>query len=629
LAKAVGIDIGSRACKVAVLAGGPKGARLKRYVEKEYDLGEAGALTPAAVLAALRKALAEARAPKDSASLAVPAEHCTLREISVPFTEDDQIAKTAKFEFEPHLHSSAIENVVIDYVKTGAAKSGTRLLVFCATKEMLRTRLAQLRDVGVDPLHLDVDVAALFNTAHAAKVFEKHPNCLVIDIGARTTKTLVVQGGKLKVGRSIRLGSQGALTRLTEEFEGDRAVARRAMDDAGGVEALARAPAESATTLEIVASVRDIEAAAAGAQESEFLSRVLRETRRTLPAIAEDQPLTRVFLTGGGARRAHARERIREQFGVDVEDLPTLTAVAHDLPPSEADKIAISGAVAIGAGLKVLGIDAGEIDLRRDDLRFARTFDQVKVALAAGVTLVFFALFLLGFAQYLQREQVRKERRAMQELVEKELRTEVLEEYETKVKEARMEKEADRQRSRDPEFYFSAMKTRLGVIRNHLKNELGLSTSVQPIRSCLETWSAVFAAAREVRAKVPFMAFREEKYNQEKADLKVIFGDYPDIDQLVGALRKRTEIFDQVETDRPTNVKDKGIEVPIKGQLQVKESAESAAAEPAGDTSAPAPAAVEEPAPAQPPASDPPPTPPGVAPPGVPPPEAPPKEAGK
>ena len=229
------------------------------------------------VLTAVRQALSDARAPRNSVCAAIAAEQLTLREITVPFTEDDQIKKVVKFEFEPHLHSAAIEDVVLDYVKTGAARNGTRLLVFAAAKDMLRSRLAQLKEAGVDPLHLDVDVAALYNTARQSKALEQHPNCLIIDIGARTTKTLLVQDGRLKVARSIRLGAQSASQRLTSQFEGDADAARRAMEDAAGVEALAQPP-ERASTLEIVASVRAIESAAAGAQESEVLSRVLSDT---------------------------------------------------------------------------------------------------------------------------------------------------------------------------------------------------------------------------------------------------------------------------------------------------------------------------------------------------------------
>ncbi len=560
MAKSVGIDIGSRACKVAVLSGGPKGATLLRFVEKEYEYGTALALTPSIVLQALRQALAEARAPKDVASLAVPAEQCTLRELAVPFTEDDQIKKVVKFEFEPHLHNLSIDDVVLDYVKTGTARNGTRLLVFAAPKEMLRSRLEQLREVGVDPLHLDVDVAALFNVGHHAGVFLEHPNCLVIDIGARTTKTLLIQGGRLKVARSIRLGAQGTAQRVEQQFQGDADAAKQAMEDAAGVEALASTPADQPSTVEIVTSVRAIEAAVAGAQQEEFLQRVLRETQRTLPILAEEQALTRVFLTGGASQRVHARERIAAHFGVEVEDLPVLKAVAHRFPPSDADKISASAAVAIGTALKVLGIDAGEIDLRRDEFRFSRTFDQVKVAVATGVTLVFFTLFLLGFTKFLERGKAWEERQRLRELVEAELTETVLEEYEATVARARKEPS----QSTDPDKWFQRTRARLHTIRGHLKDELGLSTEVPPIRSCLEPWTRVMTSVQQVRDKVDYLLIKDEKYEQDKVDLKVIVGDLTDADtDIAPALSKHKDIFEKVEVKGPTRLKDGRYEVPI------------------------------------------------------------------
>jgi Tfp pilus assembly PilM family ATPase len=100
--------------KVAVLEGSPKGAALKRFAESTYDIGPDGIISPAMVIDALRKALSACKAPRNAASLAVPAETCIVREITVPFTQDDQIRKVVKFEFEPHLHNNAIEEVIVD-----------------------------------------------------------------------------------------------------------------------------------------------------------------------------------------------------------------------------------------------------------------------------------------------------------------------------------------------------------------------------------------------------------------------------------------------------------------------------------------------------------------------------------
>ncbi len=576
MAKAAGIDIGSHACKVAVVDGGPKGGRLLRYVVQEYELGAGGALTPTAVLEALRKALAEARAPRNAASVAIPAEQCILREISVPFTQDEQIQRVAKFEFEPHLHSAAIEDVVVDFVKTGPARGGTRLLVIAALKQMLRTRLEQLAHVGVDPLHLDVDVAALFNVARSSGILDEHPNCLIIDIGARTTKTIYVQDGRIKVARSIRLGARAARQRIAADFEGDDDATQRAIENAASAELLAQAPVAGAATVDIVTSVAEMEALVAHGRQEEFLQRVIRETQRTLPMMGEGDAITRVFLTGGGAaQHPNAHAALAERFGAPVEALPVTAAVTQDLPPTEKARVDAGGAVAIGTALKVLGIDAGEIDLRREDFRFARTFDQVKTAVALGVTLLFFAVFLFWLTLFMDIQKAQGELMDLQRAARAELDADVFDAYAQSVRDPHTV-----QINGDPEKYFPTTKTALGRVQNHLKNELGLATEIPPITSCLETWLAVTNSIKNVREKIPYLAIKSEDYDQEKGTLRVIVSSYTEPDLIVEELRKYTpdqggNLFASVDTKNMTQLGDGRIEAPIELVMLPRESAEA------------------------------------------------------
>ncbi len=580
MAKATGIDIGSRACKVAVVDGGPKGARLLRFAETEYEVAKGEPLTPSVVLDAVRKSLAAAKAPKQAACLAIAAEQCILREISVPFSQDDQIAKVVKFEFEPHLHNAAIEDVVIDFVKTGPARVGTRLLVFACVKKVLAARLEQLASVGVDPLHVDVDVAALFNVAKTSGALDEHPNCLIIDIGARTTKTLFVQDGRLKVARSIRLGARSAHKRLAADLEGDEEAATEALENAAGAEALAQMPADATGTIEIVTSVKEMEALVAHDRNTEFLQRVMRETQRTLTMMGDTQGISLIFLTGGGAaQHPNAREQLSKRFGADVEDLPVSKAVTHDLPPSEADRLTFSGAVAVGTALKVIGVDAAAIDLRQEEFRFARTFDQVKNVVATGVTLVFFAVFLFLLSLVMDHKQVVRELRDLQTVARGKLDADVFDAYAESVRDARRVPV-----SSDPDRYFQTTKTALDRVRDHLKNELGLATEIPPLISCLETWQAVMKSIRAVRDKVEFLAIKQEDYDQDKAIITVVVGDYADADTVVLALRQHTiaqggTLFDTVANRAPRTTSDGRIEVPIEIILVPRESGRAATGE--------------------------------------------------
>lgn len=589
MARALGLDVGTHACKVAVVDGGARGARLVRFAEVPYELGGAGVPTKETILAGVRKALSDAKGPRHAASHALPAEQCILREISVPFEQDEQIRKTVRFEFEPHLHSGAIEDVVLDFLKTGPARSGTRLLVIAATKDTIRDRLSFLQQAGVDPLHLDVDVASLFNVAKEAGVFEEHPNCLIIDIGARTTKAVSVRGGQLRVARSIRLGARGAQREVERQLEGDADAATRAIEDSSRTAALAEPP--RAGTVEIVNSVREIEAEVARAVQDDFLSRVLRETQRSLPATGSDQPMTRVFLTGGGSRHPRARERIAEHFGVEVVDLPVLSALTHDLPPSEAANVAASGAVAVGTALKVLGIDHGGLDLRKDEFRYSRVFDRVKVALAAGVTILFFGVFLFWLTSLLRLKSLEREAADLRKLMDAELRAEVFDAYEEAVPEPRKAPEISG--AVEPKVAFQRTREHVQGIRNHLKNELGLATEVPPIRSCLETWAATMRAVTALRAvhpaqpKVEYLLVKEEKFYQDRGELTVILGEQAQGDLVLDGLRKEP-IFEKAEARPPRRTKDERWEIPILLKIVEKSVEEGAPGAAAPSTAPPA-----------------------------------------
>jgi len=562
LAKAVGIDIGSHAVKVAVVDGTPKGAKLLRYVEVAHDSG--GAPSPDATIAALKRALGEGKAPRQSASHAYPAEQCILREISVPFENDDQIAKVVKFEFEPHLHQGAIEDVVLDYIRTGKARAGSRILCIAAQKGAVKERLGVLGRAGVDPLHLDVDVAALFNAARQCGALDEHPNCLILDIGSRTTKALAVRDGELRVARSIRLGTGGAERSVESQLEGDRDAARKAMETAAGVESLAAPSEDGPVTTNIVRSVQEIEAAVARAVQDDFLSRVLRETQRTLPTTGEDRPLTRVFLTGGGARHPNARERIASHFGVEVSDLPVLAHLEHRLAPSEARIATTFGAVAVGTALKVVGIDHGGIDLRQEEFRFSRTFDRVKTGLAVAATLVFFAVFLTFLQGLLEKKRTDAEAARLQKTLADSLEEDVFKQYAAAVPQPRQRHGSA---TDAPTVYFRNVREDVRAIRNHLKNELGLATEVPPIRSGLEPWAAVAAGLKLARDKykVEYLLLKEERYYQDKCDITVICGELSDPDSKVAeAFRQNKELFDSIEVGSPKTTKDGKYEVTLK-----------------------------------------------------------------
>ena len=138
---------------------------------------------------------------------AIDTKDCIVRELSVPFLRDDQIQKTLPFEAENSLVTFDVEEMILEYLKIGEAEGRSSLLLFAARDNVVGDRLEVLKEGGVDPVSLDLDAAALFNAFALTPTFDPERNTLLVDIGATSTKVLLIEDGTLKKIRSIRLGA--------------------------------------------------------------------------------------------------------------------------------------------------------------------------------------------------------------------------------------------------------------------------------------------------------------------------------------------------------------------------------------------------------------------------------------
>ena len=90
----VGLELTGSSIKVAVVDGNSSKASLKSFVHRKIDAKKGE--TEDDIISVLTEAFKEAKAPKNSVTASVRAQDCMLREIVVPFLEDDKIRKTVK-----------------------------------------------------------------------------------------------------------------------------------------------------------------------------------------------------------------------------------------------------------------------------------------------------------------------------------------------------------------------------------------------------------------------------------------------------------------------------------------------------------------------------------------------------
>jgi hypothetical protein len=128
-------------------------------------------------------------------------------------------------------------------------------------------------------------------------------------------------------------------------------------------------------------------------------------------------PVEVVYTTGPGAALPEFREAIASEVGAPAQDLDIQerVEVKAELDGREAEL-----AAPLGLALKLMGHDAGRVDFRQEEVRYAKKFDQIKVPLTCFAMLVLILILLLDLSRFqVYRSQI-KERQDIARLVKKE-----------------------------------------------------------------------------------------------------------------------------------------------------------------------------------------------------------------
>ena len=130
MAVILGLDIGSSTITGAVFSGNQKKFRLIDFFNEEIPSVHTGEyseddeyIAPMAADELLAKIMSERNLKDIDVVTEVDAKDCIMREISVPFTKDEQIRKTVFFEAENYFTGFDLENTVLDHIKPEKARA--------------------------------------------------------------------------------------------------------------------------------------------------------------------------------------------------------------------------------------------------------------------------------------------------------------------------------------------------------------------------------------------------------------------------------------------------------------------------------------------------------------------------
>jgi len=423
-----GIEIdGSEVC-IAVVDSTSKRTTIVDYIEARLS-GETSEERIESLAEILRTSLSgNTRMTMDIVS-SIPTRMSTLREISVPFTRDDVIAKTVRYESEGHLPSASIDDLIIEYIKCSEEEDSSRLLISAIQKNIVGAHLDMLREGDVDPIQIEVDATALATALHISRPDLRGGRTLLIGMEAGHTTFVLLEEGRIARIRSTSNHLQpSTIPTLTtagglapEEPDGDSGVAQE-FADLMQQGAMGEDVTDDDELSIAVVSDEDFEKlneeltssqSLPPADPNEVVERLFTEIERTFAGILIRSPLDRIVVSGSAACDLGIADLLSEEFEVPAQQLRVCDGIETSLGLDLVDRCNRSGAVAVGLSLQAAGQGLTNFDFRKEEHKYERRFAK----LLPGLMLMAFILCTMSVSWLVDSHQEKQLRRAEFELV--------------------------------------------------------------------------------------------------------------------------------------------------------------------------------------------------------------------
>ena len=304
--------------------------------------------------------------------------------------------------------------MIIEYHKFDETEGKSRLLVAGLKKSHVERKLSMLAENDLDPESLDLDVAALYNAYHCVGLFDDKNVVLLVDVEADMLKVLLVEQGRMRAARSVRMRLGVMVARGGKSGSTSRAAAaRRSGQVRGGSQSGdpevsdegMEPPAKESSRLPVVIldegdsdGFRLEDSQITEVERENYLQKIFLEIDRTLASSHNADELDMIALTGASSALKGIETLFEEHFEVPAKRVPLGESVAVAPSGLNAEELDFQGGIALGLALKSLGHDAAGMDFRKEEFVFQGRFEKVRRVLACTLCLAFLAVFLVAYS---------------------------------------------------------------------------------------------------------------------------------------------------------------------------------------------------------------------------------------
>ncbi|MGQ0793712.1 MAG: type IV pilus assembly protein PilM [Deltaproteobacteria bacterium] len=334
----IGLDIGSSAVKLVELKATKKGWELSKLGEaplpRESILNKS-IVNPEAVAGALSELIQSLRIKTRDVAVSISGNAVIIKRISLPKMNRKDIDASVVWEIEQSV-TQRIEEINYDFqaLSTENAEGNTDVLIVIAKKDVANTYTSVVREVGLNPVVVDVDAFALENMY---ELNYKHEDSAValVDVGASLIHINILKGGYSVFTTDITIGGN----QLTELIQRELNV---------GFDA-----AEKKKRSALSAGDSDLDRVS-----REFTETMCREIQKTLDffssTLSKDE-VTKIMLGGGASKIPQLRESLEEFTGASVEIINPFKNISYNEMEFDSEYmqgIAPKMGVAVGLALR-------------------------------------------------------------------------------------------------------------------------------------------------------------------------------------------------------------------------------------------------------------------------------------
>jgi type IV pilus assembly protein PilM len=345
----VGLDIGDSSIKVVELKDLGKGrgyqlAKLGSESLSQEAIVDGAIMDSQLVIETIQRLFQRLNIKNLQVATALSGHSVIVKRISLPVMGAAELAESIHWEAEQYIPFD-IEDVNLDYqILEGSSLSGEGnmdVLLAAAKKDKINDYTSVITQSGLQAAAVDIAAFALQNAFEANYEFEPHQVVALVDVGAAVSSISVLHGGTSVYWRDINVGGNAYTDAIQKELNlsAEQAERLKRGDEIDGIPYERVLPILSAVNEDVGTEIQ---------KTLDFFKQIS----------AADEPLDRLYLTGGGGQVIHLKTALGERLKTQVEHLNPFRKIqpaGRDVTPELVNELAPAASVAVGLALRKIG----------------------------------------------------------------------------------------------------------------------------------------------------------------------------------------------------------------------------------------------------------------------------------